>query len=252
MDNTGIQFERYASQIRLDEIGLSGQNKLLGSKVLVIGAGGLGSPMLQYLAAAGVGRIGIIDHDTIELSNLQRQTIHPTNSVGDYKTDSVKTAVNKINPDVKIDIYTEKITTVNAREIVSKYDIIADGSDNFLTRYLVNDTCFLERKVLVSAAVSGYDGQLSTYKPHISGPCYRCFNPTYPETDDIWTCEQVGVLGPVAGVMGCIQATEVIKELLNIGQSMAGRLLIYDGLNMSSRIIKINSDKACKLCSGSS
>jgi adenylyltransferase/sulfurtransferase len=251
MEPPDKQLERYASQIRLQQIGLSGQQKILKSKVLIIGAGGLGSPMIQYLSAAGIGRLGIIDHDKVETSNLHRQIIHPANSVGDYKTESAKREVGNINPDVKIDIYTEKITATNAREIIRKYNVVADGSDNFLTRYIVNDACFLEKKTLVSAAVSGFDGQLSTYKPHTTGPCYRCFNPTYPETDDIWTCAQVGVLGPVAGVMGCLQATEVIKELLSVGQSMAGRILIYDGLNMSTRVIKVKPDKNCELCSRS-
>ncbi len=242
------QLERYARHIRLDQVGADGQEKLLGAKVLVVGAGGLGSPVIQYLAAAGVGTLGIIDDDTVDLSNLQRQVLHTTADVGTRKTESAEDAVRALNPDVTVNAHAERLTEANVRDLVRGYDVIADGSDNFATRFLINDACFFEHKILVSAAVIRFDGQLSTYKPHVSGPCYRCLYPDAPP-DDVWTCESAGILGAVAGVMGSLQATEVLKEILDLGDSMAGRLLIYDALDLSTRIVKVRPDPACALCS---
>jgi molybdopterin/thiamine biosynthesis adenylyltransferase len=245
---TEDQLERYARHIRLDQVGMHGQELLLAAKVLVMGAGGLGSPVIQYLAAAGIGTLGIIDDDTVDLSNLQRQTLHGSADVGTAKVESAAAAVRALNPDVTVVEHATRLTASNARMLVREYDIVADGSDNFATRFLINDACFFERRVLVSAAVIRFDGQLSTYKPHISGPCYRCLYPDAPP-DDVWTCESAGILGAVAGVMGSLQATEVLKEIIGIGESMAGRLLIYDALDLSTRIVKVRPDAACALCS---
>lgn len=245
---TDDQFERYARHIRLDKVGEQGQRKLLDAKVLVVGAGGLGSPLIQYLAAAGVGTLGIIDDDRVDLSNLQRQILHTTADVGIQKVESAAASVQALNPDVNVIQHAERLTAANVRELVRSYDIIADGSDNFATRFLINDACYFERRTLVSAAVIRFDGQLSTYKPHVSGPCYRCLYPEAPP-DDVWTCESAGILGAIAGVMGSLQATEVLKEILGIGEGMAERLLIYDALDLSTRIVKVRPDPACALCS---
>ena len=243
------QIERYARHIHLKEVGAEGQEKLLAAKVLVIGAGGLGSPMIQYLTAAGVGTIGVVDDDTVDMSNLQRQVLHTTAHVGIAKVDSATDGARAINPGVKIVPHKERLTAANARSLISAYDLVADGSDNFETRFLINDACFFEKKTLVSAAVLRFDGQLSTYKPHAGGPCYRCLYPEPPPADDVWTCEQAGILGAVAGVMGSLQATEVLKEIIGIGDGMAGRLLIYDALDLSTRMVKVKPDPGCALCS---
>ncbi|MEQ8734117.1 MAG: molybdopterin-synthase adenylyltransferase MoeB [Rhodospirillaceae bacterium] len=246
---TEDQIERYARHIRLKDVGMAGQAKLLAAKVLVVGAGGLGSPLIQYLAAAGVGTLGIVDDDTVDASNLQRQVLHATAHLGRSKVDSAMIGAQAINPDVNIIPHLTRLTSDNAREIIQNYDIVADGSDNFETRFLINDTCFAEKKTLVSGAVIRFDGQLSTYKPHDGGPCYRCLYPEPPPPEDVWTCEQAGILGAVAGVVGTLQATEVLKEILGIGLGMAGRLLIYDALDVSTRIVKVNPDPHCSLCS---
>lgn len=243
------QIERYARHIHLKEVGAQGQEKLLAAKVLVIGAGGLGSPLIQYLAAAGVGTIGVVDDDTVDMSNLQRQVLHTTAHVGVDKVDSATDGAHAINPEIRINPHKERLTAANARRLISEYDVIADGSDNFETRFLINDACFFEKKTLVSAAVLRFDGQLSTYKPHAGAPCYRCLYPEPPPPDDVWTCEQAGILGAVAGVMGSLQATEVLKEILGIGDGMAGRLLIYDALDLSTRMVKVKPDPGCALCS---
>ncbi len=249
MDFTEDQIHRYARHILLQEVGGVGQEKLLNAKVLVIGAGGLGSPVILYLAAAGVGTIGVIDDDAVDLSNLQRQIAHTTDRIGAPKTTSARDAVAAINPDVTIIEHQTRLTAKNVMELISGYDVIADGSDNFPTRFLVNDACFFAKKTLVSAAVLRFDGQLSTYKPHDRGPCYRCLYSEPPPDGQIPTCQEAGVLGAVAGVMGTLQATEILKEILNIGESMSGRLLIYDALSAAMRTVKINPDPACSLCS---
>lgn len=249
MSLTDDQVERYARHIRLSDVGVDGQAKLLAAKVLVIGAGGLGSPLIQYLTAAGVGTIGVVDDDTVDLSNLQRQVLHASDNIGMAKVDSAVMGAKVINPDVTIVPYKERLTHNNARALVRDYDVIADGSDNFETRFLANDACFFEKKTLVSAAVVRFDGQLSTYKPHDGGPCYRCLYPEAPPDEDVWTCQQAGILGAVAGVMGSLQATEVLKEIIGIGDGMAGRLLIYDALDFTMRVVKVKPDPACALCS---
>jgi len=249
MDFTEDQIHRYARHILLQEVGGVGQEALLNAKVLVVGAGGLGSPVILYLAAAGVGTIGVIDDDQVDLSNLQRQIAHTTDRIGTPKTTSARKAVAAINPDVKLIEHQTRLDANNITELMNDYDIIADGSDNFPTRFLINDACFFGKKTLVSAAVLRFDGQLSTYKPHSGGPCYRCLYPEPPPEGQIPTCQEAGVLGAVAGVMGTLQATEVVKEILDIGEGMAGRLLIYDALAATMRHIKINPDPACPLCS---
>ena len=248
MDFTEAQIQRYARHILLQEVGGIGQEKLLKAKVLVIGAGGLGSPLILYLAAAGVGTIGVVDDDKVDLSNLQRQIAHTTERIGLEKTASAKQAVATINPDVTLVEHTMRLTVDNATALIGGYDIVADGSDNFPTRFLVNDACFFAKKTLVSAAVLRFDGQLSTFKPHAGGPCYRCIYPEAPAAGQIPSCDEAGVLGAVAGVLGTLQATEVLKEILGIGESMAGRLLIYDALSAAMRQVKVNPDPDCALC----
>ncbi|MBJ26711.1 MAG: adenylyltransferase [Rhodospirillaceae bacterium] len=248
------QIERYARHLILDEIGGKGQNKLLNSKVLVVGAGGLGSPILLYLAAAGVGTLGIIDDDRVALSNLQRQIIHDENSISDYKTKSAVGRIEKLNPDVKLIPYTIRLTAKNIEEIFNDYDIIADGSDNFDTRFLINDACYLMKKILVSGAILRFDGQLSTFKAFqgTSNPCYRCIHPEPPPPNIIPSCAEGGVLGAIAGTIGSLQAVEIIKELLEIGNGLSGRLLIYDALSTMFRAVKVKPDPSCKLCSKNS
>jgi molybdopterin/thiamine biosynthesis adenylyltransferase len=249
MDFSEEQINRYARHILLREVGGVGQEKLLKSKVLVIGAGGLGSPLILYLAAAGVGTIGVVDDDVVDLSNLQRQIAHSTDRIGQSKVDSAKAAVAAINPDVTVVAHNMRLTADNALTLIADYDIVADGSDNFPTRFLVNDACFFAKKTLVSAAVLRFDGQLSTFKPHAGGPCYRCLYPAAPPPGQIPSCDEAGVLGAVAGVLGTLQATEALKEIVGIGESMAGRLLIYDALAAAMRHVKIKPDPECPLCS---
>ncbi len=248
MDFTEAQIHRYARHILLQEVGGVGQEKLLKAKVLVIGAGGLGSPLILYLAAAGVGTIGVVDDDKVDLSNLQRQIAHTTARIGVAKTTSAKQAVASINPDVTVIEHNMRLTVYNAAALIAGYDVIADGSDNFPTRFLVNDACFFAKKTLVSAAVLRFDGQLATFRPHKGGPCYRCIYPEAPPPGQIPTCDEAGVLGAVAGVLGTLQATEVLKEILGIGESMAGRLLIYDALSAVMRRVTVRPDPACALC----
>ena len=230
------EIERYARHIVLHEVGGPGQNNLKDAKVLVVGAGGLGAPLIYYLAAAGIGTIGIIDHDTVGLSNLQRQIIHTTQRVGLPKTASAREAVSHLNPHVGIAEHNYRITAANALEIIGQYDVVADGSDNFPTRYLVSDACYFARKILVSAAVGQFDGQLSTFKPHESSaegtpfPSYRCLMGDLPPRGLFPACEEAGILGALPGILGSMQAMEVIKEVLEAGESLAGRLVMYDAL----------------------
>jgi molybdopterin-synthase adenylyltransferase len=245
------QLERYARHIVLREVGGVGQAKLLAARVLVIGAGGLGSPAILYLAAAGVGTLGIVDFDRVSLSNLQRQVAHRTRDVGRLKTDSAADSARAINPEIRLIQHAERLTAANATALLADYDIVADGSDNFATRFLVNDACHLSRKTLVSAAVTEFDGQLATYKAWDRTarlPCYRCLFPEAPPRDTAPNCSETGVLGAVAGVMGTLQALEVIKEIVGIGESLAGRLLIYDALAGHFRNVKVPPDPACALC----
>jgi molybdopterin-synthase adenylyltransferase len=226
------EIERYARHLVLQEVGGPGQNRLKASSALVVGAGGLGAPLLMYLAAAGVGRIGIVDHDIVSLSNLQRQVIHATERVGMLKTASAAEQVAAINPHVVVEQYPFRLTTENALELISRYDVIADGCDNFPTRFLVSDSCYFAKKPLVSAAVGQFDGQMSTFKPYENqNPTYRCFIGDLPERGLFPACEEAGVIGALPGIIGSMQAMEVIKELLGIGESLVGRILMYDALS---------------------
>jgi len=247
------QVERYARHILLPEIGGAGQKKIQRAKVLIVGAGGLGTPVIQYLAAAGVGTIGIIDDDIVELSNLQRQVIHKTSQIGLAKVVSAKISAKEINPNINIIDHEIRLSPKNSRELISKYDIISDGSDNFSTRFLVMDSCFLEKKTLVSGAILRFDGQLSVFKPHDYSngkkPCYRCIYPEAPPIDSIPTCAQAGVLGALCGIIGSLQAAEILKEITGAGESLAGSLMIFDGLRTEFRKIKVNADPNCNLCS---
>ena len=243
------ELERYARHIVLREVGGAGQAKLSSARVLVIGAGGLGSPMILYLAAAGIGTIGVADFDTVSLSNLQRQIAHRTADIGRLKTESAADAVRAINPHVEIEIHPVRLTAGNALDLIARYDLVADGSDNFATRFLVADACYFAGKTLVSAAVSEFSGQLATFKPQQEGkPCYRCLFPEPPPAGYFQSCSQAGILGAAAGVMGTLQALEIIKEIIGVGDSMAGRLLIYEALETRFRIVTVRPDPSCKLC----
>lgn len=242
------QLERYARHIVLKEIGGPGQQKLLKARVLIIGAGGLGSPCLIYLAAAGVGTIGIIDDDTVSLSNLQRQIAHGTADIGRPKTESAAEAALRINPDIEIVQHKERLTAENALKIVSQYEVVADGCDNFATRFLVNDACYFAKVPLVSAAVGQFEGQLATFRAFETDeggkpkPNYRDFVGATPPPGSVPTCEEAGVMGALTGVVGSLQALEVIKEITGAGESLAGRLLIYDALDTRFRTVKLKWD----------
>lgn len=246
MDFTEDQIRRYSRHILLPEVGGTGQSRLLNARVLVVGAGGLGSPLILYLAAAGIGTIGVVDDDTIDLSNLQRQVLHTTGRIGQPKADSAARTIADLNPDIRVIPIKARLDADNIRSILDDYDLVADGSDNFPTRFLVNDAAHLAGKTLVSAAILRFDGQLSTFRP--TGPCYRCIYPEAPPEGSTPTCSSAGVLGAVAGTMGALQATEVVKEILGIGDGMAGRLLIYDALSVSFRTVRVRRDPACPLC----
>ena len=243
------QVERYARHLILREIGGAGQQALLAARVLVVGAGGLGAPLVTYLAAAGVGTIGLVDDDRVSLSNLQRQIIHRTADVGRLKVDSAADMVAALNPDVQVVRHALRLDASNALDLVGAYDVIADGSDNFATRFLLNDACYFASRPLVSAAIGEFEGQLATWKAH-SGtcPCYRCLFPAPPPAGTVPNCTEAGVLGALAGVMGSMQAVEVVKEILGLGTGLAGRLMIYDALDARTRTLKIPRDPACALC----
>ncbi|MEH6528004.1 MAG: molybdopterin-synthase adenylyltransferase MoeB [Sneathiella sp.] len=250
MNLTDEQLDRYARHIVLRDVGGRGQKKLLGAKVLIVGAGGLGSPMLLYLAAAGIGTLGVIDDDAVDLSNLQRQIAHETTDINQAKVISAQASIERLNPDINVIPYQTRLNADNAQGILADYDLIADGTDNFETRFLLNDICFFMRKPLVSGAMLQFDGQISTFKAYEDGnnPCYRCVFPVPPPPEIAQTCGEAGVLGALAGVIGSIQAIEIIKEILNIGDSLSGRLLLYDALSTEFRKIKVSRDPACALC----
>lgn len=245
---TAKEIERYKRHLVLREVGGQGQQKLKAARVLVVGAGGLGSPLILYLAAAGVGTIGIIDDDRVSLDNLQRQIVHDTASVGRLKTQSAAEAVARINPHVRVETHAERLSADNALAIFARYDIVADGSDNFATRYLINDACYFARKPLVSASLGPFDGYLSTFRAYERDaegrprPSYRCLFPEPPPPGTVANCAEVGILGAVAGVMGTLQAVEVLKEILGIGESLVGRLLIYDARATRFETIRIAWD----------
>lgn len=248
-DLTDAEVDRYARHLVLPEIGEEGQAKLLSSRVLVIGAGGLGAPVLMYLAAAGVGTLGVVDDDAVDLSNLQRQVIHRTLDVGRLKVESARDFLRALNPDIKVEAHAERFRRDNALALVRGYDLVVDGSDNFATRYLANDACYLAGRTLVSAAIMRFDGQLSTFRAHRhdGSPCYRClFGPQGEDPKE--SCADVGVLGALPGVMGALAAIEAVKELLGQGESMSGRLLLYEALSTTFRAIRAKQDPGCELC----
>ncbi len=245
---TAEEIERYKRHLVLREVGGQGQQRLKAARVLVVGAGGLGSPVIMYLAAAGVGTIGVIDDDVVSLDNLQRQIVHETGQVGTAKVESTKLTVGRLNPHVTIEAHPYRLTADNALDIISQYDIVADGSDNFTTRYLTSDACYLAKRTLVFAAVGPFDGYVTVFKPHLKNengepwPSYRCIFPEPPPPGTVAPCSEIGVLGSVVGVIGTLQATEVLKEILEIGDTLAGRLLIYDALSARFETVKVAWD----------
>jgi molybdopterin-synthase adenylyltransferase len=248
MTLTKPEIERYKRHIVLRDVGGAGQRRLKSARVLLIGAGGLGSPLIAYLAAAGVGTIGIVDDDVVSLSNLQRQIVHDTAYIGMPKVDSAREAVSRLNPHVRIEPHAFRLDAQNALDLIGRYDIVADGSDNFATRYLVSDACYLAKKTLVYGAVGPFDGYVTTFKPHLRDatdkpyPSYRCLFPEAPPPGTVANCSEVGVLGAVVGVIGTLMATEVLKEILGIGTSLAGRLMIWDALSAEFQEVKIAWD----------
>jgi sulfur-carrier protein adenylyltransferase/sulfurtransferase len=245
---TAEQRERYSRHLLLPEVGPEGQQKLLDAKVLLLGAGGLGSPAALYLAAAGVGTLGIVDNDEVDLSNLQRQVIHSSERIGVSKVDSAEQTITALNPDVKVQKYPVRLGPDNIVEIISGYDVVVDGLDNFPTRYLLNDASVRLGIPVVSAAILGFEGQLSVFKPH-DGPCYRCLFPVPPPAELAPSCGANGVLGVLPGTMGLLQATEVIKLILGEGDPLIGRLLMYDALAATTTEVKVRRDPDCPICS---
>ena len=243
------ELDRYARHLVLREVGGPGQAKIRATRVLVIGAGGLGSPVALYLAAAGIGRLGLVDDDLVSLSNLQRQILFRTSDVGRPKVEAGKDALAALNPHVAVDVHPVRLTAANAVDLIGGYDIVADGSDNFATRFLVNDACYFAKKTLVSAAVTEFEGQLATYKGHLPDyPCYRCLFPEPPPPNTVRSCSEAGVLGAAAGVMGSLQALEVLKEAASLGTGLAGRVLTYKGLSTEFRTARLPKDPDCPLC----
>jgi adenylyltransferase/sulfurtransferase len=220
---------------------------MLEARVLLLGAGGLGSPAAYYLAAAGIGNLGIVDFDQVDLSNLQRQIIHSTERIGMLKTESAKKTINALNPDVKVTLYNEKMDSSNIKSFIKDYDYVVDGSDNFPTRYLVNDACVMENKTLIHGSIYRFEGQVTVFKPN-SGPCYRCLYPEPPPPGMAPNCQEGGVLGVLAGIIGNLQVVEVLKLILGIGEPLVGKLLIYDALKTEFRNLKLRKDASCPLC----
>lgn len=245
---TNEQLERYSRHIILKEIGVKGQKKLLGAKVLIIGAGGLGAPAAMYLAAAGVGTIGIVDADEVDFSNLQRQIIHATDDVGKPKVQSAKETMNKMNPDVTVNAYHEFVTSENILELIRDYDFIIDGTDNFPAKFLINDACVMAKKPFSHAGIIRFKGQLMTYVPG-EGPCYRCVFKNPPPKDAVPTCKQAGVVGAMGGVIGSLQAMEAIKYITGVGELLTGSLLTFDAIKMNFHKIKLPKvGDGCAVC----
>ena len=249
MPLTDEELDRYARHLVLREVGGPGQTKIRAARVLIVGAGGLGSPCALYLAAAGVGAIGLVDDDSVSLSNLQRQILFRTADVGRAKVEAGAEALKALNPGVKIALHNTRLAAENVMALIADYDIVADGSDNFATRFLLNDACFFAQKPLVSAAVTEFEGQLATYKGYAADrPCYRCLFPAPPPPDTMPSCSQTGVLGAAAGAMGSLQALEVLKEAAGLGTGLAGKILTYKALTTEFRTARLAPDPACPLC----
>lgn len=244
---TNEQLERYSRHIILKEVGVKGQKKLLEGKVLIIGAGGLGAPAAMYLAAAGVGTVGIADADEVDLSNLQRQVIHTTKDLGKAKVASAAETMEAINPDITVNTYRTFVTSENILELIGDYDFIIDGTDNFPAKFLINDACVMAGKPFSHAGIIRFQGQLMTYVPG-KGPCYRCVFKNPPPKDAVPTCKQAGVIGAMGGVIGSLQAMEAVKYLIGKGELLTGRLLTYDALSMQFRTVKLPADKNCSVC----
>jgi adenylyltransferase/sulfurtransferase len=247
IDFTDEQIERYSRHIILPEVGGEGQSRLLESKVLLVGAGGLGSPAAFYLAAAGIGNMGIIDFDTVDLSNLQRQIIHNTERIGMLKTESAKKTIGLLNPDVKVTVFNEKLTSENILRLFEDYDYILDGTDNFATRYLINDACVMMGKTNIHGSIFRFEGQVTIFKA-VDGPCYRCLYPEPPPPGMVPNCQEGGVLGVLAGVIGNLQVVETLKLILGAGETLVGSLLIYDALKTEFRKLKLKKDPQCPVC----
>src|SRR6266436_2392079 len=248
MELNNDEIRRYSRHLILPEVGLSGQKKICSTSVLCIGAGGLGSPIAMYLAAAGVGKLGLLDFDTVDFSNLQRQIIHGTPDVGRPKTQSASETIKRINPNVQVVLHNTRFTSENALEVIRPYDIVVDGTDNFPTRYLTNDACVLLKKPNVYGSIFRFEGQASVFAPHLGGPCYRCLYPEPPPPGMVPSCAEGGVLGVLPGIVGCIQATEILKLALGKGSSLIGRLLLFNALDMKFRELKLRRDPECPLC----
>tara|TARA_Y100000590_G_scaffold379005_1_gene446371 strand:- start:528 stop:1286 length:759 start_codon:yes stop_codon:yes gene_type:complete len=246
MKFTKKQIDRYSRQIILKKIGVIGQKKLLKSRVLIVGAGGLGSPIAIYLAASGIGKIGIIDKDNVEISNLNRQIIFTSSDIKKNKSSIAINKLRKINPDLKLQSFNKKLTAKNINQVAKNFDLIVDGSDNFSTRFLINDYCLENQKILISGAISKFDGQVYTFNfSKKKSPCLRCFIPKMPNDPDIDNCEYEGVLGPLGGIIGTIKANEVIKEIVGIGDTLCGYILIIDALKLTFRKVKLNKRSNC-------
>jgi adenylyltransferase/sulfurtransferase len=246
LDNEEIR--RYSRHLILPEVGLAGQKKICSTSVLCIGAGGLGSPIAMYLAAAGIGKLGLVDFDTVDFSNLQRQIIHGTPDVGRPKLESARDTIHRINPNVEVALHPVRLTSENALEILAPYDIVVDGTDNFPTRYLTNDACVLLKKPNIYGSIFRFEGQASVFAPHLNGPCYRCLYPEPPPPGMVPSCAEGGVLGVLPGIIGCIQATEILKLALGKGSSLIGRLLLFNALEMKFREVRLRRDPQCPLC----
>jgi len=248
MQLSNDEIRRYSRHLILPEVGLAGQKKICSTSVLCIGAGGLGSPIAMYLAAAGIGKIGLVDFDVVDFSNLQRQIIHGTEDVGRPKTESAKETIDSINPNCEVVIHNTRISSENALELIGQYDIVVDGTDNFPTRYLTNDACVLLKKPNAYGSIFRFEGQASVFAPHLGGPCYRCLYPEPPPPGMVPSCAEGGVLGVLPGIIGCIQATEILKLALGKGSSLIGRLLLFNALEMKFRELKLRRDPQCPLC----
>lgn len=242
------EIKRYARHLILPEVGMAGQERLRESSVLCVGAGGLGSPIALYLAAAGIGRLGIVDFDRVDESNLQRQVLHGTADAGRLKTESAREAILRLNPNVTVDLYNEPLTSSNALDVLRPYDVVVDGTDNFPTRYLTNDACVLLGKPNVYGSIFRFEGQASVFDPKRGAPCYRCLYPEPPPPGLVPSCAEGGVLGALPGIIGVIQATEILKLILGIGAPLLGRLLLYNALEMSFRELKLRQDPECPIC----
>lgn len=242
------EIRRYSRHLILPEVGMAGQKRIRNTSVLCIGAGGLGSPIAMYLAAAGIGRLGIVDFDVVDHSNLQRQLLHADADVGRPKAESARESIRALNPNVEVDLHLTRLTSENALQIISGYDIVVDGTDNFPTRYLTNDACVLLKKPNVYGSIFRFEGQASVFAPHLGGPCYRCLYPEPPPPGMVPSCAEGGVLGVLPGIVGCIQATEILKLALGKGTPLIGRLLLFDSLEMKFRELKLRRDPRCPIC----